>query len=69
MRGGFIAKRSKAVAKLPEFDDLRDQAREIKDHVLANLDVYLERFEQAVVAVRAVRFTGPPTRAPRRRLS
>ncbi len=49
VRDGFIAKRSKAVAKLPEFDDLRDQAREIKDHVIENLDVYLERFEQNVV--------------------
>ena len=49
MRVGFIEKRRKAAAKLPEFDDLRDQARAIKDHVLENLDVYLERFEENVV--------------------
>ena len=30
---------------MPEFELLRDQARDIKDHVLAHLDVYLEKFE------------------------
>jgi L-lactate dehydrogenase complex protein LldF len=42
---GFQAARAAAVARLPEFDELRDQAREIKDHVLENLDLYLERYE------------------------
>jgi L-lactate dehydrogenase complex protein LldF len=45
----FIEKRTKARAALPEFDALRDQARDIKDHVLAYLDIYLERYEQKVV--------------------
>jgi len=45
----FVAKRSKARAALPEFDALRDQARDIKDHVLAHLDLYLERYEQKVI--------------------
>ena len=49
VKTGFIAKRAKAVAKLPEFEDLRDQARDIKDHTLAHLDLYLERYEQKVV--------------------
>lgn len=49
MRVGFIEKRRKARAKLPEFDQLRDEAKAIKDHVLANLDVYLETFEKNVV--------------------
>ena len=31
---------------LPEFEALRARAREIKDHTLAHLDFYLERFEQ-----------------------
>jgi len=46
----FIQKRAKAREALPEFDQLRDQARDIKDHVLANLDVYLERYEARVRA-------------------
>ena len=44
----FIAKRSQAREALPEFDALRDQARDIKDHVLAHLDIYLERYEDKV---------------------
>ncbi|MFN4141942.1 LutB/LldF family L-lactate oxidation iron-sulfur protein [Aestuariivirga sp.] len=44
----FIAKRSKAREALPEFDRLRDQARDIKNHVLDHLDLYLERYEEKV---------------------
>jgi L-lactate dehydrogenase complex protein LldF len=50
MRNGFPAKRRDAIARLPEFDDLRDQAKEIKDHTLAHLDWYLERYEKNVTA-------------------
>ena len=50
MREGFIDRRTKAVERLPEFDALRDKAKEIKDHVLAQLDLYLEAFEKNVVA-------------------
>ena len=46
----FIAKRTKAREALPEFDRLRDQARDIKDHVLDHLDIYLERYEAKVKA-------------------
>lgn len=46
---GFPVKRRLAVDRLPEFDALRDTARSIKDHVLENLDFYLERFEAKVV--------------------
>lgn len=49
MRVGFIEKRLKAAKRLPEFDALRDSARGIKDHVLANLDLYLEAFERKVM--------------------
>ncbi len=42
---GFIGKRAAAGAKLPEFEALRDSARDIKNHTLAHLDLYLERFE------------------------
>ncbi len=48
--GGFIDKRLKAKARLPEFEALRDEARAIKDHTLAHLDLYLERFEHKVTA-------------------
>ncbi len=46
----FMARRSAAVANLPEFERLRDIARDIKNHTLANLDFYLEQFEANVVA-------------------
>ncbi|WP_029005946.1 LutB/LldF family L-lactate oxidation iron-sulfur protein [Azorhizobium doebereinerae] len=42
---GFIGKRAAAADKLPEFKALRDSARDIKNHTLAHLDLYLERFE------------------------
>ncbi|TWG97494.1 L-lactate dehydrogenase complex protein LldF [Mesorhizobium sp. J18] len=48
VRAGFIDKRLKAVEALPEFDLLRDNARAIKDHVLAHLDLYLEAYEKKV---------------------
>jgi L-lactate dehydrogenase complex protein LldF len=48
VKQGFIAKRAKAVAALPEFDQLRDAAKAIKDHTLENLDLYLEHFEGRV---------------------
>ena len=38
-----------AKAKLPEFDQLRDEARAIKDHTLAHLDLYLEAYERKVI--------------------
>ena len=44
----FIAKRTKAREALPEFDQLRDEARDIKDHVLDHLDIYLETYEAKV---------------------
>jgi L-lactate dehydrogenase complex protein LldF len=49
MKTGFRLKRAAAVASLPEFDALRDKGKELKDHVLANLDLYLEAFEKKVV--------------------
>ena len=45
----FIARRAAAVANLPEFEQLRDTARDIKDHALANLDFYLEAYEAKVL--------------------
>jgi L-lactate dehydrogenase complex protein LldF len=48
VKEGFIAKRAKAAAKLPEFEALRDVARDIKNHTLEHLDVYLEHYERKV---------------------
>ena len=53
----FIARRTAAVAALPEFEQLRDNARDIKNHALANLDFYLETYE-AKVCSPAARCTG-----------
>jgi L-lactate dehydrogenase complex protein LldF len=49
VKQGFIAKRALARAKLPEFEQLRDEARAIKDHSLAHLDLYLEEYERKVI--------------------
>src|ERR1700722_17179781 len=45
----FIARRTAAVAALPEFEQLRDEARDIKNHALTNLDFYLETYEAKVL--------------------
>ncbi|MBN9062560.1 MAG: iron-sulfur cluster-binding protein [Rhizobiales bacterium 65-9] len=50
MRTGFIDRRAAAVDRLPEFDALRDSARDIKNHTLAHLDLYLEEYERNVRA-------------------
>jgi L-lactate dehydrogenase complex protein LldF len=48
VRQNFIDKRVLAAEALPEFEALRDSAREIKNHTLAHLDLYLERYEAKV---------------------
>lgn len=45
----FPIKRQRVVDRLPEFDALRDLAVGIKNHVLENLDFYLEAFEAKVI--------------------
>lgn len=47
-RGGFVDKRRHAVDDFPQFERLRTHAADIKNHVLTNLDFYLEQFEQSV---------------------
>jgi L-lactate dehydrogenase complex protein LldF len=49
-REGFVGKRAEQVAALPEFEALREEAKNLKNHVLDNLDYYLERYEAAVTA-------------------
>ncbi|MDH4982243.1 LutB/LldF family L-lactate oxidation iron-sulfur protein [Hyphomicrobium sp. D-2] len=42
---GFVAGRRRAREELLEFEPLRRVARDIRDHALAHLDLYLEAFE------------------------
>src|SRR6266566_806763 len=51
VEANFIARRREVADKLPEFEALRDCARDIKDHTLAHLDLYLEAYEARVAAV------------------
>jgi L-lactate dehydrogenase complex protein LldF len=48
VKQGFIDKRRAAADKLPEFEALRDSARDIKNHTLEHLDLYLEAYEEKV---------------------
>jgi L-lactate dehydrogenase complex protein LldF len=50
LQNGFPHHRRHAVARLPEFEALRDAGRAIKDHTLAHLDFYLELYEANVAA-------------------
>jgi L-lactate dehydrogenase complex protein LldF len=50
VKQGFIDKRQAAADKLPEFESLRDAARDIKNHTLEHLDLYLEAYEEKVKA-------------------
>src|ERR1700675_3399194 len=49
-RSGFPLRRRQAIERLPEFEELREAGRAIKDHTLAHLDFYLELYEQNVTA-------------------
>ncbi len=49
-RPRFQDKRAKAYAGLPEFEALRDAARDIKNHTIAHLDLYLEAYAKSVEA-------------------
>src|SRR5438876_1276889 len=49
-RTGFPLRRQQAIERLPEFEALREEGRQIKDHTLAHLDFYLELYERNVTA-------------------
>ncbi len=51
--GTAEAKRTIAVDAFPDFEAARDRAAAIKDHVIANLGVYLEQFEANAIAAGA----------------
>src|SRR3979411_2790004 len=52
LKVGFSERRRQAAERLPEFEALRDSARDIKDHALENLDFYLEESERKATALR-----------------
>src|ERR1700719_3664006 len=43
---GMRQNRDRAVAGVPEWEELRELASQIKEHTLTHLDQYLEQFEQ-----------------------
>lgn len=49
LKKGFVAKRAQAIAKLPEFDLIRDYATQVKNFMLQHLDYYLEQYEKKVI--------------------
>jgi L-lactate dehydrogenase complex protein LldF len=48
--GGLVAQRTAAKQRLPEFEALTAAARDLRDHTLAHLDLYLEAFTDKAVA-------------------
>ncbi|MFK7860893.1 MAG: LutB/LldF family L-lactate oxidation iron-sulfur protein [Granulosicoccus sp.] len=50
VKNGFIGKRAAAVALVPEWQQIRNEAKQLKNHVLENLDHYLLAYESKVVA-------------------
>ncbi|MDP6708656.1 MAG: LUD domain-containing protein, partial [Alphaproteobacteria bacterium] len=50
MTQGLVPRRAEALAALPEYEALRQRGAELKDHVLGNLDHYLEVFEKNCTA-------------------
>ncbi len=62
---GLAAMRGGAIARLPEFERLRDEGKAIRDHTLAHLDVYLERFTEQVEASGGVVHFAPDAESAR----
>lgn len=48
VKSGFIAKRRAAVELVPEWQQIRSEAKTLKNHVLENLDHYLLAYEASV---------------------
>ncbi len=53
LKGGLVAQRRTAYERLPEFEALRDVGRDIRDHALRHLDLYLETYEKNATAAGA----------------
>jgi L-lactate dehydrogenase complex protein LldF len=50
---GLVAQRAAARERLPEFEALREVGRQVRDHTLAHLDLYLEAYERQATAAGA----------------
>ncbi|MEN3974240.1 LutB/LldF family L-lactate oxidation iron-sulfur protein [Emcibacter sp. SYSU 3D8] len=50
IKHGFVEARANAAARLPDFEAMRDRARDVKAHTIAHLADYLEQFEANVTA-------------------
>jgi L-lactate dehydrogenase complex protein LldF len=53
LKNGLVAQRRTAYERLPEFEVLRDIGRDIRDHALRHLDLYLELYEKRATAAGA----------------
>ncbi len=51
---GLVAQRTAARAGLPEFEAFRTVGRDVKNHMLANLDLYLAKYEERATANGAI---------------
>jgi L-lactate dehydrogenase complex protein LldF len=61
---GLVAQRAAARERLPEFEALREVGRQVRDHTLAHLDLYLEAYErQATAAGATVHWAAAPGEA------
>jgi L-lactate dehydrogenase complex protein LldF len=49
-KDGFIGKRANAISLVPEWEQIRAEARQLRTHAQENLDFYLEQYEQQVIA-------------------
>ncbi len=49
-KGKFVDKRAIAIRELDDFEATREAARQIRNRVIENLDLWLERFEQTATA-------------------
>jgi L-lactate dehydrogenase complex protein LldF len=45
-KGKFVEKRAKAIRDLPDFEGSREAAKDVRDRVLGDLDLWLEKFER-----------------------
>ncbi|MBX2835526.1 MAG: iron-sulfur cluster-binding protein [Gammaproteobacteria bacterium] len=48
VKTGFIGKRQKAISLVPEWEQIRAEAKTLKDHTIEHLDAYLLEYEAAV---------------------
>jgi L-lactate dehydrogenase complex protein LldF len=48
-KDGFVSRRTAAVASVPQWQTIRTEAKDLKNHVLANLHHYLLAYEDAVI--------------------